>query len=256
MLAKLKLYINSKDNIINYNITTLLHGVMMSVISEEYAEYLHSGGLNPYSISLEKHNDNWCWNICTIGVTAFDNIIKPLLSDSFTEFQLMQKGGAVVTIEKKELFEENSNEIINSIVSSGCTSNIINIKLCSPTAFKSNNEYIFYPDLNLIYRSLMKKAQLVSDSVQFFDEDSLEEISNSSKIIAYNVRTSKFHLEGVKITGFVGEIAILVNGSDIIKKFVNVLFRIGEYTGIGIKSSLGMGAMKIIERREKKQDER
>lgn len=142
MLAKLKLYIKSKDNIISYNITTLLHGVMMSVISEEYAEYLHSGGLNPYSISLEKYNDNWCWNICTIGV------------------------------------------------------------------------------------------------------------------IAYNVRTSKFHLEGVKITGFVGEIAILINGSDIMKKFVNVLFRIGEYTGIGIKSSLGMGAMKIIERGEKKQDER
>lgn len=249
MLSKLKLYISSDDFEITYHITSLLHGVIMSIIAPEYAEFLHSGGLNPYSISLKKEADSWCWTIATVGKEAYENITKVLLDDSFTTFTLIYKNNAVVRIDKKVLCTENANNLFNCYTFDN-NSNIIKVEFSSPTAFKSNGQYVFFPDLFLIYQSLMKKSQLIADDISFDDNDTLKALTENSHIISYNLKTVNYHLEGRKITGFVGNITIRINGPTILKNFAEALFKAGSYLGIGIKASLGMGSLSLVKKKE------
>lgn len=249
MLSKLKLYISSDDIEITYHISSLLHGVMMSVISPEYAEFLHSGGLNPFSINLKKEADGWCWTIATVGKEAYQNIINVLLDGSFTEFTLTHKNNAVVRIDKKILYTESAGKLFSGSVK-GSSSNTIKLEFATPTAFKSRGELVTYPDLHLIYQSLMRKAQLISSDISFDDEETLQALEENSKIIAYNLKTVLHHVEGRRITGFVGYIIIQVKGPAIMKSFAETLFQVGSYLGVGMKASLGMGAVNLIKTKE------
>ena len=249
MLAKLKLYISSGDFEITYHISSLLHGAMMSIIKPEYAEFLHSGGLNPFSINLKKDTNGWCWTVATVGKEPYENIIKPLLDESFIEFTLIHKNNALVKIDKKILYTESVDKLFSGCITSN-TSNNIKLEFSAPTAFKSKGELVTYPDLHLIYHSLMKKAQLISSDISFDDNETLKALENNSKIVAYSLKTVVHHVEGRRITGFVGYIIIQINGPAILRNFAETLFEIGSYLGVGMKASLGMGAINLIKTKE------
>ena len=57
----------------------------------------------------------------------------------------------------------------------------------------------------------------------------------------------RFPLEGSKITGFTGIVSIYIKGPSLLKNYAKTLFQLGEYLGVGIKASLGMGALSIKE---------
>ena len=76
--------------------------------------------------------------------------------------------------------------------------------------------------------------------------DTLEQICEHAQVIRYDLKSVSFSLEGVKIPSFIGKITIKLHGTDTMANFVNMLFEFGEYSGVGIKTSLGMGYMKII----------
>lgn len=52
-------------------------------------------------------------------------------------------------------------------------------------------------------------------------------------------------MEGIKIPSFIGEIGIRINGTDTMARYVKLLARFGEYSGVGIKTAMGMGAFRI-----------
>ena len=43
-----------------------------------------------------------------------------------------------------------------------------------------------------------------------------------------------------------GSLSIRLHGNDTISRYARLLFSFGEYSGIGIKSSIGMGALKLL----------
>lgn len=76
------------------------------------------------------------------------------------------------------------------------------------------------------------------------DKETLEELCNSSEIVKYRLQTIPFPLEKINVTGFVGKIGIKIKGSETIARYIRLLLRFGEYSGVGIKTGIGMGAIK------------
>lgn len=249
MIATIKMYISSDDFEITYHIPSVLHGVLMSVIDSDYAQQLHMNRLNPYSMFISKNNGQWCWTVSAVGREACEKIINVLAHDSFKEFVITHKNNARVNILKKELFTESASDFIVSATGTD-NSKYIKLRFISPTAFKSNNQYVFFPDLYLIYKSLMNKANLISQDASFADEDTLNSLVEFSRITSYSLHTAVFNLEGIKIKGFVGTATIKVDGPSIMRRFAKMLFKAGTLLGVGIKTSLGMGAIEIIDREE------
>ena len=222
MYAELQMELETKE--INYRQSSNLQGVIMENISPEYAARLHGNQLNPYSQCITRENNSTIWTIKTLNEEA-------------------------ISVCNKRMHLKNDNELITEFYEKKCPK-YLEIKFQTPTAFKSDGKYVIYPDLGLIYASLMRKYSAVSEAFDMFDEETLEALVEQSEIVRYRLQTVPFPLEKVQITGFTGSICIHIRGPETMARYLRMLFKFGEFAGVGIKTGMGMGAMKYVRRNE------
>ena len=258
MYAKLRIELDSSQ--ISYQQSSNLQGVLMEQIDTDYAQELHQYSLNPYSQYVVKEKDKTVWYICTVNEEAYENIILPLeelkqitirsrvmIQDSY---DLHSMTGIVILLRyviRGTFFVEGCGAVLYAvrfIPQYGL------LQFCTPTAFKRDGKYVNYPDLRLVYGSLMRKYSAASEELNMYDEETLEELVRNSEIIRYRLQTMPFPLEKVQINGFVGNVCIKIKGTETMANYIRLLCRFGEYSGVGIKTSMGMGAMQL-HRREK-----
>ena len=249
MLSKLKMTLRSeKENSMSVNMASAMHGALMELIETEYAEYLHTESMRPYSQYLSIENGEMVWTVSSLDDEAYEKIIKVLMDEELEDIYI-RKHDMKLKIGSKELTQLSSKDLSSSFYRED-SSRFIKLRFVSPTAFKQKGRYTFYPDISCIYGSLMRRMDLTDARNGMFDEDLLDELTSRSEIIRYDLKSVNYHLEGVKIPSFVGWITIKVNGAQSLVNYVNMLMKFGEFSGAGIKTSLGMGALKIL----KKQD--
>ena len=70
----------------------------------------------------------------------------------------------------------------------------------------------------------------------------------------YDLKSTWFHLEGVRIPAFIRKITIKISKTQTMANFAGLLFQFGTYSGVGIKAALGMGAVRLTEKREEPED--
>jgi CRISPR-associated endoribonuclease Cas6 len=248
MLAELKMELETEGNPIGYYQSSNLQGVLMEQIDSEFALFLHTQSLNPYSQSITLENGKTVWCVKTLNKNSYQNIIIPLKNDTFNKFTITKKN-INVEIVSKELIIKSKKELLEEFYNIPSDKNI-KIEFITPTAFKSNGRYVIMPDLRLIFQSLMNKYSASSDNeLQMFDEDTLEQLVDYSEISSYRLKSTYFPIEGVKIPSFKGELGIRFHGTDTMARYARMLFEFGQYSGIGIKTSMGMGACRIEKRR-------
>ena len=64
-------------------------------------------------------------------------------------------------------------------------------------------------------------------------------------IRSYDLHTNLFHIEGHSIPGFSGTLEIRFCGNREVNCLAAALLQCAVYTGIGIKTALGMGAVRV-----------
>jgi CRISPR-associated endoribonuclease Cas6 len=257
MLAELRMELeNPLGCQIGYYQSSNLQGVLMEQIDSDYAQFLHTQSLNPYSQSVTLENGKTIWSVKTLNENSYQNIIIPLKKETFNRFTIAKKDISVKILDKK-LTVQSKKELLEEFYNIPSDKNI-NIEFITPTAFKSNGRYVIMPDLRLIFQSLMNKYSASSDNgLEMFDEDTLEQLVEYSEISRYRLKSTQFPIEKVKIPSFKGELGIHLHGTDTMARYARLLFEFGQYSGIGIKTSMGMGACNLIANRliEKRRDE-
>lgn len=245
MFTRLELKIKS-DKEIKYQMASLFHGVLMECIDTQYAEYLHKSEIHPYTSHLEFKNNEWLWIITTLNEEAYKYIIEDTLIkiDAFT----IENKDIQVKIVDKRIIQKDSNELVRQFYN-GEYSKYIEIQVLTPMSFRQKGRYNFFPDIRLIYQSIMNKFDKIADN-QMFDDEILEYLIEHTFISNYNIKSMNFYIEGIKIPGWTGKITLKLNGPQTMINFGNVLFEFSEFSGIGIKSSIGMGAVKIVRKEE------
>ena len=244
MLSELKLELKTEGNV-GYLQSSLFQGVLMERADNAYAESVHITGLHPYSQFISSKN-GLSWTIRTLNTEAYKGIIEPLLAADFKEFDLTAKDQHIDII-SKSIKSKTYEDLMKTFNSDG-VEKYIRIEFESPTAFKRDSNYVFMPDTRLIFGSLMRKYSAASSSTDMTDEETLQYISDHSFISDFRIRSTRFPLEGIKIPSFMGEITIRFSGTDTMARYAKMLLEFGEFSGVGIKCGMGMGAIKIIER--------
>ena len=115
----------------------------------------------------------------------------------------------------------------------------------TPTSFKSNGRYAFMPDFRLIYQNLMNKYNYIYFGRKEDNTELLEQMVNATYVTQCDIHSERFPLEGKKIAGCVGSLEVRINGDEKIQQMIRLLLVFGEYSGLGIKCSIGMGKIKI-----------
>lgn len=248
MYAELKMELDNET--LDYKQSSNLQGVIMEHIEEEYAEILHQSNLKPYSQCVVKQDDKRIWYIRTVTQEAYKKMIIPL--SQLNEFEI-KNGQIHVNIVRRNFETRAENELLKEFYEIPAN-RFLNLTFQTPTAFKSNGKYVFYPDIRMIYQSLMMKYTASSEEMDMIDEDTLEQLTQNSEIVRYHLRSMSFPLEGVNIPGFVGSIRLKIKGTDTMARYARMLMKYGQYSGVGIKTAMGMGAIRLMEQGEKKND--
>ena len=155
---EIKLKYQSEEKL-NYNISSVMHGILMGHIDRAYGERMHEDGLKPFVQEVcNIKEDEFIWRICTMTEEAKIQIIEPLMKmDQF----YMKHRELRLKVCERNLKEISYDTLIENYYFEEQPRNIT-IKFCSPTAFKSQGNYIFMPTVRLIFQSLIHKYDTFS----------------------------------------------------------------------------------------------
>ena len=241
MLAKLRLKLKSKSRITR-DMSSLFHGAVLEMLDTEYVHKLHCSSVNPYSMYLSFEEEEVYLNLMTLTKDAYDRIIFNRL-DRLDGFDLRHNG---IHIEVEEhMLESQGRKTLLKDFYKECLSSQITVEFCTPTAFKQRGKYLFLPDIRCIYQSLLNKYEETDEDFAFKDEDTLFHLTEHTHIKGYRLKSVPFPLEGINIPGFVGELRLSLSAPKPLINLANILFEFGTYSGIGIKTSMGMGGIRL-----------
>ena len=242
---KLKLRGDAKQKH-GFEIGSLLQGVMMGAIDGEYADQLHESNLHSYSQYITEGAEGIEWTISVLDQEAKEKILQPL---SELEHIALRHRNEKLDILERNIIEEDYRDLIEKYYMVDGDP-YIHLRFVSPTSFKVQGEYSLYPTARLIFRNLINRYDEFSKDSKIYDRDLLDYIDENVILTGYNMRSICFPLEGVNIPAFMGSIRYKVRGPRQMANILRLLAYFGEYSGVGIKTGIGMGGMKVIKSRD------
>lgn len=221
-----------------------LYGMIMRLATPEFAETVHQQSMTPISQYVCATDGNAIWTVNLLGRYAENE-----LCDAVSELtECVLDDGNIISIRlKAEKHIDSFNEIMNCSCNKD---NFTNLKFETPTAFKSQGRYVYIPNERLIIQNLVKKWNACIEDCYIEDEDNegINSIISSVSIERFNIYDSMFRLKGSPIQGFCGDMVLRNRNKGFHKELCDALLYISQYTGIGIKTTLGMGGTRIVVR--------
>lgn len=233
-------------------LASLMQGVIMDRIDPAYARYLHESSIHPYSQYVEENESGVLWHIHALTREAEEELLGPLQDSSFTGAELLHRQETLLVKDKK-ICSISYEDLIEGFYLGDCSKNI-SLQIRTPMAFKQNGKYCIFPTTRLIFQSLMMRFDACSPDSTIFTPELLEEFETLAEIADYRLRSVRFSMEGVRIPSFAGNLRIHVRGPQQMANVAWMLARFGEYSGIGIKTGMGMGAVEINETADRRTD--
>lgn len=231
---------------------SLLHGVLMETIAPEAAEVFHAQTVRPFSQSVEWTEDGPAWVIRTLTQEAFSQIVPPLLALRTAEVAhrddvLTFGTPALRRISYDDLFREHY--ILHE------PARLIKMDILTPTAFKSGGVYLNMPTPRLLLLGAARRYDALcsthGDGYESDEDAFAEEIGARVSITSYRLRSTAFPLEQIRIPAFTGTLTLRLGGNEIFRRYLNMICAFASYSGIGIKTALGMGMVRCVPLTEK-----
>ena len=119
------------------------------------------------------------------------------------------------------------------------------LQFVSPAAFKQAGRYAIFPQEDLLLQSLLMKWNEACSNYSLQDADLLAEMKKGIHIVDYNLRTGRFQLKNTAIPCFYGKIFVETRLPVVLQEIWNALLCFAPYSGIGIKTTLGMGGVRV-----------
>lgn len=237
MLAKIEMEI--EGNGLDVNMSSLFHGYLMNSIDSNYVDYLHYNETHPYTSCIYKDMESGkiFWKITTFNKNAYEMLIKYFLENDIKNIYLKKKG-IEVFIKSVSMTKTSFEELfLNSEKKN-------KIYFLTPTTHKLNGELQIFPNISTLLLGVINKVNQHSDTTKLEDEDVIIDFLEKVYIDEYYLRTKYFFLEKIRIKGFIGNVKIK-SKDEVFCHLLNFLLQVSEYTGLGVKTALGMGGIKI-----------
>lgn len=235
---KIEFSIDKKQTLkVDSTMGSVLQGLMMTCIDREYGEILHERTLKPYSEYFAEEGGKYYWIINTLTDEAGQRIIDKMMEQNISKFYLEYRDSNLIV--EKMLLTTHKLDSEN-------TKRDVGYRFRTTTSFKkTGGEYELYPTVKYIFNSIINKyKKFVGDDK--LSENLIDEIEKNVRVSAYNIRSSTYSIKGNKIPGFVGNMRFKIKGDEEFVMLVNELLEFSQYSGIGIKCAMGMGAVEVL----------
>jgi len=227
-----------------------LHGMIfrnIKAIEPEYTTWLHDGnGGKPFALTplrvkgrpVDKPERCSAGEFLMFQVGVWEEKMEHCISQAFMAERKVHVGKLSFEIAKVTCVSrwDPKNEANTSSIRSGFI-----IPFYEPTAFRSKGTTRLFPEPRLVLGSLSQKwLQATGEKIS---ADVLLEMEAKILPARYALRTCALQMDRFFITGFVGQCAYMVDSSISAQCLAHLssLLRIIPYTGIGCKTTMGMG---------------
>jgi CRISPR-associated endoribonuclease Cas6 len=249
MITQVRTAIETQDKSrISFDYAYEIYGALLKDVPSEFADFLHGDDIRPVNhyILLDAAKPYSAEHVINIFSEAARDSILPVIlnqkSYSIPKYNctLLTGGSTVTRIEESELANPYS-------ASRPCKKRVT-LRLLSPTTFKSDNRYAIFPTPELIIRSAAKRFGTLQSEFNVNDEEAIAQISESTVISDYNLHSFGYRMKDARIMSFLGSVTLSIRGPEPMIRLFDMLLNVLPYTGLGIKTSLGMGGVKIEEK--------
>ncbi|NLK01407.1 MAG: CRISPR system precrRNA processing endoribonuclease RAMP protein Cas6 [Clostridia bacterium] len=212
----------------------------------EYQDrFSYSWGYAIYSAFLAELNEELADAVhgdvfFTQYMTPEEWVVNTTAPFDFKESYHLHRFGADIRLIEQEISTITEQELADKFLIKEPYQKTIRLRFLTPTTFKQDGEYVLYPTVELIMQSLTNKWNVWAKSFL------LEDIQwDNCQISRYNLRSALYFLKGIRIRGFVGYVDLRFWGPESMIRLANMICNFAQYSGIGIKSTLGMGGVGI-----------
>lgn len=239
MITQIKLTLNTENEneAVSAEWGYRLYAGYLKEIPDSYVEKLHVNGITPVSQFLTRENGKVLWIVNLLGEEA-EAVIRPALMEKEI-YHIPQE----VKIADKKV---NTINDVDALFAMASVSQKHRLEFVTPTAFKVQGQYTNLPTLSLCMKSLIRKWNVCFPEAMIEDEDGqgIDELVNGLFCPHHRIRDSRYTIKGNCIYGFRGELTIKNNLKGFQKELADMLLYFSQYSGIGIKTTLGMGGVK------------
>lgn len=226
-----------------HTIGPYLQGVLMEHLDQTYVSYLHTQSFNPYSQYCypARNSNELIWYIHALTNEATEHIIRPM--QGVGSFYV--KGIDMAFPVKRSIVETTELKYLTDLIRDDSTERS-SVTFLTPTSFKSAGSYTFMPSVRLMLQNLLMRYSRIYEGNKEVDEETIRYMEQSVHIVSYDLQSQYFpHISrDYKIPAFVGHVVLKCRGPQPLVGLVRMLLKFGEYAGIGIKTSMGMGGIR------------
>ncbi len=216
---------------------SLMHGMLIEHLSGHWPNALHDDQVRPVSQWVEYIGENrLLWHLQILN----DPLAVCFLNSCHQgDYWYCQHNGSRLLVEKFTMESIGLEQYMRDYLTRQAFPTTM-IHFRTATSHKSEGKYVLFPSVELMANSIRNRLATSGDCLSLPDEH-LALLVDRTRIDHYHLQTTQFGLEGIRVTGYTGNLRLRFSGPDEIVSFGNMFFGLAEWFGIGIKTALGMG---------------
>lgn len=209
-----------------------LYSALMEQMPSRVAELLHQEGFTPVSQYI---GTDGIWHLTVLGQRAV-SLLCPVL-DQLTVLPLRRKQSILsVTSYSRQVIHDAASFL------HAPAPRLRNLSLVTPMAFKVRGCYDSLPDPQRILMGLTRQWNAAFPNFPIQEED-IPNAARDLRVRKLQLRSTEYPLKGTVIPGTVGTLTLQPPQAGTIP--IHGLLSFAAFSGIGIKTALGMGGTQI-----------
>ena len=217
-----------------------LYAALLEEAPEQFGSDVHRDTVTPLSQFLTVGKDMVTWTVNLLGEET-EHSLSLLLEQQRSVWLKKDRLRLNVT----DFRSESVRDVDNLFALSARQNGFHVLRFQTPTAFKSQGQYLNLPTSRLIVQSLLQKWNGCFSDCPIEDEDGLgvETLAAGLRWRGFQLRDQSYRLKGSAIPGFVGRTVVENRLSGFHRQLADALLLFSGYSGVGIKTALGMGGV-------------
>lgn len=244
MITRVNLLLQLPENaVFRQNMAYSLYGMLCDRMDPVMAEAFHTQAITPIRQHVEFEGGRiFRWTVDLFGEAE---VLATLLQNQ-TDFKLESFSEPLAVLECTILNVPDISSLLAVCHTWPEETSSFQMIFKTPCTFKVAGTYAQFPSVAWIAQSLFQRWNALIPDCAMDGPDALHLLTAGLEIRRYRLMSRDYWLKGQRISGFTGSILLSARLPAPMMQLLKLLLAFAPYSGIGIKTTLGMGAVDVI----------
>lgn len=221
-----------------------LYAALLAQTPGDFASRAHRDGVTPVSQYLTGTGQALRWTVSLLGEES-EQALAPVLE----RLDRVRLEWDRVTLRTEGLDCRTVRDVDGLFACSAGAAPLHRLRFVTAACFKSRGQYLPLPTARLIVQSLIKKWNgcILDCPIEDEDGQGLEALAAGLRPRSFRLYSRDYVLKGSPIPGFVGELTLENRLEGFHRELANALLCFAPFSGVGIKTTLGMGGVEHMD---------